>query len=413
MDEILLLVHRIPYPPNKGDKIRSWRLLKFLTERFKVHLGCFIDDPADLQHRDFLRGLCKSAHFEQIAPRRARIASLRGLLAGEALSFPYYRTATFKAWVEKIRARPLVAEFAYSSTMAPYLTPQRAGRPTIIDFVDADSEKWRAYAERQSFPFSQIYAREARMLGAAELKAAGAADLSFCISAEEAGLWTERAPELTDKIDWYGNGVDLDFFAPRADFSPLSKTDEPVIVFTGAMDYWANVDAVTWFATEVLPRIRAQHPDVLFRIVGARPAKAVTDLNALPGVEVTGAVPDIRPYIAGADVSVAPMRIAQGVQNKVLEAMAMAVPVVGTARAGLGIAAESGQDLLMAEDEASIAAAVVQLLDSADLRQRVGAAGRALIERSYSWDAQLSRLQNRIDALGLGAAAPAPAQSSA
>ncbi|MEM8988004.1 MAG: TIGR03087 family PEP-CTERM/XrtA system glycosyltransferase [Pseudomonadota bacterium] len=401
MDDVLLLVHRIPYPPDKGDKIRSWRLLEFLAERFNVHLGCFIDDPDDWAYTEFLEKKCASTHFEALNPLLARARSLTGLVSGAPLTMPYYKSAAMRRWVDAVRAQPLAAEFVYSSAMAPYLEPAAPGRPRIIDFVDADSEKWRKYAERKSFPMSYVYRREAERLGAAEVAISQNVDVSLFVSEAEARLLAARAGAPRDKIDWVSNGVDTDFFNPDAAFQSVAGDAGPKVVFTGAMDYWANVDAVVWFAEEVLGALRRRHPALQFYIVGARPAAEVTALAARPGVIVTGRVPDVRPYIAASDIAVAPMRIAQGIQNKVLEAMAMARPVIATPDGALGLEASAGVHLEVASDGPAFADAVLDLLDDPDQRERLGRNARALMEGSYSWSAKLQRLESALRRLGL------------
>ncbi|HMM75060.1 MAG TPA: TIGR03087 family PEP-CTERM/XrtA system glycosyltransferase [Gammaproteobacteria bacterium] len=392
VDSLLFLCHRIPYPPNKGDKIRSFHILKFLAERHRVLLGTFIDDPADRAHLGTLREYCTDLHVVDIAPRRQRIASLRGLLTGEALSLPYYRDAGLAAWVAEVGrcARPRVA-FAYSSPMAQYLLGEDwQGVRRIVDFVDVDSEKWCAYAAMKPWPASAVYGREAARLLAFECAVADAFDACVFVSGEEARLFERLRGGASRKVYAVNNGVDLAYFAAGLGLPNPYPAGAPVLVFTGAMDYWANVDAVQWFVQEILPRIVRAVPTAQCWIVGTRPTPAVRDLARAPHVHVTGAVDDIRPYIAHATVSVAPMRVARGVQNKVLEAMAMGRPVVGTQAAFEGLDLDTHYRALAADDAASFAARCIALLGAPDAS--LGEMGRRYVAAHHDWNTNMQQL---------------------
>ncbi len=394
--EILFLVHRIPYPPDKGDKIRSWRLLKHLTARFDVHLACFIDDPADLAHTDDLRRLCRSAAFIPLRPRAARLKSARGLFSGKPLSMAYYYNEKMQRAVRAVRARPLAAEIAFSSTMAQYLEPAVEGRPSIVDFCDADSEKWRAYGQTASGPMAWIYAREAARLKAAETAIANRFDASFAVTPQEAALFNGR-PEMRVHVDWWANGVDTDYFSPMAPLREPAKNVD--VAFTGAMDYRANVEAAHDFLDKVWPRIRAAAPHAQFAIVGARPVKSLRARHGKNGVIVTGRVDDIRPWLQGAKIAVAPLRVARGMQNKVLEAMAMAKPVVATTAAATGIEARLGEELLVADAPDATARLILSLLNDDRARARMGLAARAAMLERYAWDRQLARFDAALSAM--------------
>jgi sugar transferase (PEP-CTERM/EpsH1 system associated) len=214
------------------------------------------------------------------------------------------------------------------------------------------------------------------------------------VSEDEKRIFDRLSPETEAKHVAIGNGVDVGFFDP-AKVKPREKT-APTIVFVGVMDYWPNVDAVTWFAQEIFPLVRRAHSAVRFQIVGAKPSAAVLALKDLPGVEVTGSVDDVRPYVAAADVVVAPLRIARGIQNKVLEGMAMARPVVTTPGALEGINAQHGRDLLTGTTAEEIAAAVESVL-SARTAPTLGEAARAFVLKNHEWGANLSKLDALID----------------
>lgn len=391
-ENLLFLCHRIPYPPNKGDKIRSFHSLKFLAERYRVLLGTFVDDPADRAHLDTLREYCAELHVVDIDPRRQRLASLRGLLSGEALSLPYYRDKGFAAWVADIRrrAQPRIA-FAYSSPMAQYLLGDDwRGVRRIVDFVDVDSEKWRAYAAMKRWPASLIYGREASRLLAFECAVADAVDACTFVSGDEARLFEGLRGGGACNVHAINNGVDLAYFTAGLGLPSPYPAGVPVLAFTGAMDYWANVDAVQWFVQAMWPAVVQAVPAAQFWIVGTRPTAAVRELARAPRVHVTGAVDDIRPYIAHATVAVAPMRVARGVQNKVLEAMAMGRPVVGTRAAFEGLDLDADYRALAADDAAAFAARCVQLLGKTDTT--LGERGRRYVASNHDWNTNMQQL---------------------
>ena len=405
MQEILYLAHRIPYPPNKGDKIRSFHLLKHLAKSYKVHVGAFVDDPDDWQHAETLAQLAGGEI--KLLPLNSRLATLRsatGLLNGAPLTLPYYQDRRMQAWVDIMLAtRPIGCAIVYSSSMAQYLMQHHDIR-RLIDFVDIDSDKWRQYAQKKSWPMSWVYQREARTLFGYERHVTQAFDAACFVSGAEAEMFKRLAPNCAGKVFAYSNGVDTEYFSPaNAGTSPY-PAGVRAIVFTGAMDYWANVDAVTWFAKEAFPAIRSAHNDVKFYIVGTRPSAEVQALAGEQNVVVTGSVPDTRPYIAHAEMAVAPLRIARGIQNKVLEAMAMAKPVIVSPEALEGIAAVPGSELLLAADMQAFISHSLQLL--AQPAPEMGVAARNRVVSDYGWDAHLAafdaRLQGEPASLELG-----------
>jgi polysaccharide biosynthesis protein PslH len=395
MANLLYLVHRMPYPPNKGDKVRSFHLLKHLVQRHRVFVGTFMDDADDAVHIPKLRGLCAGLHVARLHPRRARLASLTGLLTGEALTLPYYRDGGLTQWVnDTLAAEKIDAAVVFSSSMAQYVQG-RAGLPMWVDFVDVDSAKWADYAPQHAWPLSWLYRREGRLLLDCERAVAAAAQRSFFATEKEADLFRGLAPECAGSVLAMNNGVDAEYFSPlpqRA--SPYPAGDMP-IVFTGAMDYWPNVDAVGWFVRDVWPRLRAKRPGLGFYIVGRSPTAAVRALTG-NGVVVTGTVPDVRPYLQRAAVVVAPLRLARGIQNKILEAMAMARPVVAASVCVEAIAATPGADIVAAVDAQDYASAVEQLLDEPAHAAAIGAAGRDCVLNRYSWSAHMAVLDGQL-----------------
>jgi len=397
---LLFLAHRIPYPPEKGEKIRSWHMLRHLAERWEVDLGCLADDPADLAHLPVLRAVCRAVECRPTGAR-SRLAARALLRArpGLPLTLGWFHDPGLDRWVQDgLLAGRYDAALVYSSAMAPYLMGPAARRPglrRVLDFVDVDSEKWLAYTDGARAPMRQVWAREARTLLAFERRAALSFDRSVFVSAEEARRFAELAPDCADRLDHVDNGVELDRFDPSRSY-PDPFAGAPALVFTGTMDYRPNVEAVTWFAGAVMPLLRARDPAPEFWIVGASPAPAVRALAGIPGVRVTGAVPDVRPYIARAAVSVAPLRIARGIQNKVLEAMAMARPVVASSQAFEGVRAVPGRDLLVADGAAATAARIGAVLDGA--HPGLGAAARAAVAAGHDWSATLRRLDPLLEA---------------
>ncbi|MBC7404380.1 MAG: TIGR03087 family PEP-CTERM/XrtA system glycosyltransferase [Cytophaga sp.] len=386
-ENLLLLVHRIPYPPNKGDKIRSYHLLKHLAKSYTVHLGTFIDDQNDLQYIETVKQWCADSYFERLNPTIAKLASVTALLVNRPLSLDYYRSAAMQEWVSKTVNQHSITKIAvFSSVMAQFVEVYPKTR-RVIDFVDIDSDKWLQYAGKKVWPMSWLYQREGRTLLAYERKIASTCDASLFVSEAEAGLFKKLAPESADKISFFNNGVDTDYFSPEIEHDNPYSPGDKIIVFTGAMDYWPNVDAVQWFVDEVFPEVRKMHQDALFYIVGSRPSEQVMQLGNLPGVKVTGSVPDVRPYLAHADVSVAPLRIARGIQNKVLEAMAMAKTVVVSPQALEGIDATSGTELLLAQDGKKFVSILSTILSQKSAE--IGIAARQKVVLRYNWDSNL------------------------
>ena len=394
MEALLFLAHRLPYPPNKGDKVRSWHFLKHLAERYRVFLGTFIDDPSDRKHVAALETLCADTHVEEIVPWAKRARSMTALLSGEALSLPYFRSRALSRWVEEVVRRERVSRaFAFSSPMAQHVLGLPGVR-CIVDFVDMDSAKWGDYAIRRGWPASALYEREARRLLAYERDVAARAEASVFVTDEEAGHF-RRETGLEKRVVAIRNGVDSDYFSPARDFKSPFAPDERPVVFTGAMDYWPNVDAVAWFAREVLPEIRARDPAVRFYVVGMNPDRAVRALASDAGATVTGRVDDVRPYLQHARVVVAPLRVARGIQNKILEAMAMAKPVVVTAGSAAALSVQA-DELEVASDAHGFAAKVLAMMEPAR-GEDFGRRARARVLKDYSWAASLEQLDELMD----------------
>jgi len=395
--ELLFLVHRIPYPPNKGDKIRSFNILKHLAKTYRVHVGAFVDDPDDWRYQTELEALCGEVCLLNLKPHHRKLTSLKGLLTGESLTVPYYASQSMQGWVDELLAKsPIKHIVVFSSPMAQFVSgPAYSHLRRIADFVDIDSDKWAQYACAKPWPLSWIYGREARTLFDYERKIASEFDATVFVTDDECAMFKQMAPETAVRVNAIHNGVDTDYFSPNREYPNPYPRPCPRLVFTGAMDYWANADAVQWFARKIFPSIRADVIDAEFYIVGSRPTPDVRALEKLPGVTVTGAVRDIRPYIAHAMAAVAPMRIARGVQNKVLEAMAMGKPVLATPEAGEGISARAGIDLLIESEPELLHKQALRLL--ADKDDGIGPAARRCVLQNYGWEKNLQRFNELLE----------------
>ncbi len=399
MEDLLFLAHRIPYPPQKGDKIRSYHLLRHLSERYRVHLGAFIDDEADYPHVTVMEQLCAGETcFVRLRPFMARVRALRGLLTGGSLTFPYYAHPRMQRWVNEILAvHPIRRVVVYSAAPAQFvLQDLDPGILRVIDFVDVDSLKWRQYAQGRRGLARWLYQREGRTLLAEEKMVAARFDRSLFVSEPEAKSFQALAAESADKITYWENGVDVDYFSPERSYANPYADHELPLVFTGAMDYWANVDAVVWFAGEIFPTILAEVPTARLVIVGGRPTQEVMQLQNQPHITVTGRVEDVRPWLAWAKAAVAPMRIAQGVQNKVLEAMAMARPVLATPKAMEGIRWQHHWVAETPERLAAMGSALLRGADEEESGPKCGLLGRQVALSRYNWRTNLKRAASLI-----------------
>lgn len=395
MQDLLFLAHRIPYPPNKGDKIRSYHFLKHLTNHFNVHLGTFIDDPNDWQYTDKLDAICASTRYLGLKPLLCKIKSLQGLVTGQPLSLPYYQSQAMQDWVdETIKKHNIKKVLIFSSVMASFINDSH-NVDSIVDFVDVDSDKWRQYAESKRGLAAWIYRRESSYLLNYEKAVAARSLVSFFVSEQEAQLFKQLAPEVSDKVTHINNGVDIDYFSPDIQFASPYPEATQAFVFTGAMDYWANVDAVSWFAKEVFPAIANQYPQVKFYIVGSRPTKEVLAL-ANDAVIVTGSVEDVRPYLAHAKLAVAPLRIARGIQNKVLEAMAMAKPVFATTAAMEGIPYQGKLAVAVGDEPSAVIAQLNAFLQGQ--QAPIAYENRDFVTENFSWAQNVNRLASLMQA---------------
>jgi sugar transferase (PEP-CTERM/EpsH1 system associated) len=399
LENLLYLVHRLPYPPNKGDKVRSFNILKYLSGRYNVFLGTFIDDPDDHAYVDVIRSMCAGLYVCELNPLYSKIKSLKGIVLNNSLSVNYYDNSDFASWVKKeIYNNNIKNVVVFSSVMATFV-PEVKDLNVVVEFVDVDSAKWTSYASQHRWPMSWLYKREGEYLLSYERLVAKKAKYSFFVTDQEASLFRGLAPEVSEKIGYFNNGVDTDFFKinleSKSPFFDFHKNSE-VLVFTGVMDYWPNIDAVIWFVKDVFPLLLKKFPSLCFYIVGRNPVPAVLNL-ASDSVVVTGTVTDVRPYLQYASAIVAPLRIARGIQNKILEAMAMSKVVVTSSACASVINAKLDKEILAAEDIIDFVEKISLVLNKKNVAQNIGECARICVETNYSWSAHLTGLENSLN----------------
>lgn len=391
MARILFLSHRVPYPPNKGDKIRSFHEIRYLSRSHEIHLLAFCDRSSELAYADELRRYCRSVTLFPIRRVRQRINAVRSMFRGEPWTLGYYADPRM---LREVRAKLSSAQFdlvfAFSSSMAPYaLSTDRL--PRVLDFVDSDASKWRQYALFKPWPSKWLYSYESDRLADFEKRMVQKFDRCIFVSAREA----RHLEDWAEKILFVQNGIDIDFYT-----SPPPKPSAPQVIFVGAMDYFPNIDAVCYFAREILPRIREKR-DIRFLIVGSNPSPSVKRLARIPGITVTGAVDDVRPYLRQSGVAVVPNRIAQGIQNKILEALAAGLPVVATPAAAQGLRYTDGLTIAIADDAADFACKVLRFMEQpVDTDRRF--ACHEYLKRYYSWATNLASFDGILDQLNSG-----------
>ena len=386
MGETLFLAHRVPFPPDRGDKIRSHHLLKGLAALGPVHVGTFGETPEDMAQKGELSRLAKThALIERSKP--LPLAGVEALLKAKPVSLTAFDHEAMRRYVAKTLGNHRIDTiFVFSGQMGQYIPDSFTGR-VVIDLCDVDSAKFEAYAEAGQRRW--LNRREGRLLSAEEARLARRADTTLLISENEADLLRSRMPPGTQaSVRALGNGIDAAFFAPeRAELQPdLEEGEDPQLVFTGQMDYAPNVAAAQWMIENILPGLRKTYARARFHIVGRAPTAALKDRHGEHGVRVWGEVPDVRPYLKSADLVVAPLLIARGVQNKVLEAMAMAKPVVLTPGAATGIDALDGEHFAVSPTEpAAMLARIEALLADDTARFAMGASARAFVVERMSW----------------------------
>jgi sugar transferase (PEP-CTERM/EpsH1 system associated) len=391
MGGILFLAHRVPFPPDRGDRIRAHHLLKALARLGPIHVGCFAEGD-----RVGEAALAKLAASYCIAPRTKPLplAGIEAVLAGKPVSLTAFHSRQLETWVRQaIAAHDIEAIVVFSGQMGQYVPADFKGR-VVIDLCDVDSAKFASYAQGGERVW--LNAREARLLAAEEERLGQRADATLLISEAEAALYRSRlgAPAKVN-VQVIGNGIDAGYFNPEevAPHPQLASLPGPHFTFTGQMDYRPNEQAALWVIEALMPHLRARFPEALFHVVGRNPTAKLMAHHETLGVQVWGAVADVRPFLAAADAVLAPLLIARGVQNKVLEAMAMARPVVLTPDAATGIAATDGEHWLVSPPApAAMAERIAGLLADRQAAAAIGMAARRFVLGHHGWDAMLAPL---------------------
>jgi sugar transferase (PEP-CTERM/EpsH1 system associated) len=394
---VLMLTHRLPYPPDRGDRIRSYHMLKELARHFEVGIACTSDEPVWLQHHQLLSTIAKRVAIQPISVHASKIASLGAFITGRSITPSYYYRQgladTILQWHEEA---PFDVVLTFCTGMIRYarlLVPGPAGRPQpkatnttpsrhILDLVDVDSLKWDSYAQQTWPPMRWAYRAEARRLGKIEAGKSDHFDAVTVISDAEAEAYRNQIvdhPGLTV----VNNGVDLDYF------ETLPDADTKTLVFVGVLNYKPNAEGITWFVQHVMGLLRRQLPDARLLIIGRHPTPRIEELAHQPGVEVIGSVPDVRIYLREACAAIAPLRIARGVQNKVLEAMACNRAVVCSTQAAQGLRARHEEHLLVADTAQQWVDHLYRVMTDTETRQRIATAARRQVEDCYSWESCL------------------------
>jgi sugar transferase (PEP-CTERM/EpsH1 system associated) len=387
--KILFLSHRIPFPPNKGDKIRSFAEIRHLSRKHEIHLLAFCDDPEDLQHAGALEEYCKTTTLIPLSKWKQSLRAGFAMIYGKPWSLGYFYCPQMKrAFSELIARFSFDLIFVYCSSVAGYATSAKC--PKILDFVDADSLKWKQYSDFHRPPKSWLYSYEARKLYDFELEMMETFDRTLFVSPSE--IANRSTTGLTDKIYFMQNGIDLEYFKP-----PSALAASPAIAFTGAMDYYPNIDAALFFAREIFPIIRSIKPDARFLIIGSRPTEEVRKLAAIPGITVTGTVKDVRPFLAECQAAVVPLRIAQGIQNKILEALAFGLPVIATPVAAGTLASAKELPIAATADPGEFARYVLRFLQEYPITPDKIDASRKYLSMHYDWETNLAILDGLIE----------------
>ncbi len=377
--DVFYLTHRVPYPPDKGDRIRTYHILRFLAARARVYLACLSDEPAPSHVHAELKRYCERVAVVPLGQTRwlGGFRSLaRGFTATEGVFDAPRMHRVIEDWRRTTRFH---AALASSSGLAPYLrNPALQGVPIVVDLIDVDSQKWLDFADSCGGPRSWLYRTEGRRLRRLEAVLPGEFHAITLVSQAEAELYRRFA--VHGRVEAIPNGVDLEYFQPAL------PTDKASCVFVGALDYRPNVEGIDWFCRAVWPVLSRSHPGLKLQVVGRKPVHSVRRLGSLPGVEIIGSVPDIRPYVHGATMAIVPLRLARGLQNKVLEALAMGTPTIASPPALAALAVTPGVHLLSATSATEWQGAVLRLLENEALRKQLGAAGRRYVEEHHDWE---------------------------
>ena len=388
--KILFACHRLPFPPKRGGKIRPFNIIRHFQEKgHEVTVGTLARSNEELREGQGLRDYCSKLLVGSIGKVSAMAQMIARLPSKSPSSMGYfYSSELHKLMRAEIRDQNYDLVFVHCSSAAQYVSTQK-GIPSILDFGDMDSHKWLDYSSFKAQPLALGYWLEGTKLKREEIRLANRFDICTCTTKAELEILEQM--NAAKSTSWFPNGVDSDYFSPA---EGLYDPDE--ICFIGRMDYYPNQLGMKYFCRSVLPLIQAKRPATKLTIVGANPSAEITDLGSLPGVEVTGTVSDVRPYVRKAALSVAPLAIAHGTQNKILESMAMGVPVVSSSTAAGGIDAVPEQNILAADTPELFAHQVLRLLTSADERTRLSEAARRRVLTHHDWRVSMEKLDEII-----------------
>lgn len=387
---ILFVCHRFPFPPHGGAKVRAFHMIRHLAQRHMVTVASLVRSREEAAEGTGIAPYCARYEMARVRAPAQLLRMIACLPTSIPSSLAYFKSVALERRIDALVARErfdLVV--AHSSSMAQYVE-HIGGVPKIMDFCDMDAQKWREYARYKPFPLSLGYALEASKLMREEGRIARSFDI--CTLATPAEQATLDGYGTGARTDWFPNGVDTDYFTPSS-----VAYDPDLIVFVGRMDYYPNEECMMTFCADVLPRLRARRSNTKLAIVGANPPASVRALSRLAGVAVTGSVPDVRPYLRRAALMVAPLNIARGTQNKILEGMASGVPVVASRMAADGVDARAEEDFLVATTQEGQAAAILRVLDDATERARLAQAGRARVLSHHTWPMAMRRFDEIVE----------------
>jgi len=391
--KILYITSRVPFPPNKGEKIRTFRCLDHLAASHDVHCAFFTDGPEDNAHIESIRQWCVDVAAVP-RPGKPRVLDAIDLMSrGHSVSMAAHRSEAMARVIASWRQRvDFDVAIAFSAFMGPYALAAGAGR-TVLDLCDCDSEKWRDYATRSWWPLRTFWNMEADLLRQVESRLISQYDATIVINQRERQALS-GAGEI-DKVSIVPNGVNRPNWQP-----PAPSAIGPVVTFIGAMDYRPNIDGVRWFASQVWPRIHRENPNALFLIAGHRPGGAVEKLGERPGVRVLGAFESLDELLTKTRVIVAPLRIARGMQNKVLEAMAWRRPVVATKAVAAGLCDAHGERLVAVDHPVEMANQVLQLLADGKRADALADRGFRYVTAFHRWQEHLAAFERTVLNLG-------------
>ncbi|MCU4675536.1 TIGR03087 family PEP-CTERM/XrtA system glycosyltransferase [Catenovulum sp. 2E275] len=402
MEKLLFLSHVFPAPPNKGNKIRAFNLIKFLSQYFEIHLGCFSDRDLTEDDLNQLKPYIAQLYYVPIKHRTTHLLTSfsLSLLTNKTITYAYFSNTKLQTWVDsQVKQYKFNTCYVFCTSMAQYATKGISTRAyqinLLLDLVDVDSSKWLLFSNKAQFIKKWIYQREAKKLASYEKALVKQFNTCLLVSQQEAHELTQMAPNYGNKIHFIENGVDTVFFSQKPTISLQLKV--PYIVFTGAMDYWANVDAMLWFIKNVWSDLLEILPELKLFIVGSNPHKALRNYHGKNNIYITGYVQDIRPYLKNSLFAIAPLQISRGIQNKVLEAMASGKPIILSPSAANGLNLNQEQLSLICQTKEDYLTQIQTLYNNHFLIERISKANQNWIKSNYSWEQCLNKLfHNKI-----------------